>query len=197
MHLADLVEKHRALVGELELSWLVLNRAGERAALEPEQLRLEQLGRQSCAVDFDERTVAPRGRGVNGAGDEFLSRAALAADEHGHVGVGNARRSDRVPPASSRSSRAVRRRRAERRPRRSGAAASLCTVTTSGSLIEGILPFALVRSRRSLAPVEQAECHGRKSFAFLGKRSAFRRLWSCSQACLPTVYGSWLLRVGS
>ena len=48
------------MVGELELAGLVLDRAGERAALEAEQLRLEQLGRQRRAVDLDERLVAPR-----------------------------------------------------------------------------------------------------------------------------------------
>ena len=44
-HLADLVEEHRPVVGELELAGLVLDGAGESAALEPEQLRFEQLGR--------------------------------------------------------------------------------------------------------------------------------------------------------
>ena len=46
-HLADLVEEHRAVIGELELPGLVLDGAGERAALETEELRLEQLGRQA------------------------------------------------------------------------------------------------------------------------------------------------------
>src|SRR5713101_9089190 len=45
-HFADLVEKHRAVVGKLEFSRLVLNGAGERAALEPEQLGFKELGRQ-------------------------------------------------------------------------------------------------------------------------------------------------------
>ena len=59
-HVADLVEEHRAVIGELELARLVLDRAGEGAALEPEQLRFEQLGRQRGAVHFDERLVAPQ-----------------------------------------------------------------------------------------------------------------------------------------
>ena len=46
-HVADLVEEQRAVVGELELAGLVLDRAGEGAALEPEQLGLEQLGREA------------------------------------------------------------------------------------------------------------------------------------------------------
>ena len=56
-HLADLVEEHRPVVGELELAGLVLDGAGERAALETEELGLEQLGRQRRAVDLDERAV--------------------------------------------------------------------------------------------------------------------------------------------
>ena len=58
-HVADLVEEHRAVVGELELARLLLDGAGEGAALEAEQLRLEQLGRQRGAVHLDERLVAP------------------------------------------------------------------------------------------------------------------------------------------
>ena len=65
LHLADLVEEHRAVVGELELARLVLDGAGERAALEPEQLRFEQLRGQRRAVDLDERLVPPR-RGADG-----------------------------------------------------------------------------------------------------------------------------------
>ena len=57
-HLADLVEEHRAVVGELELARLVLDRAGEGAALEAEQLGLEQFGRERRAVHLDERLVA-------------------------------------------------------------------------------------------------------------------------------------------
>ena len=59
-HFADLVEEHRAVVRELELAGLVLNRAGEGAALEPEQLRFEQLGWQGGTIDLDERLVASK-----------------------------------------------------------------------------------------------------------------------------------------
>ena len=40
--LADLVEKHRAVVGQLEAADALRDRAGERAPLVPEQLALEQ-----------------------------------------------------------------------------------------------------------------------------------------------------------
>src|SRR5438132_435606 len=89
-HLADLVEEHRPVIGELELARLVLNRAGERAALEPEQLRLEQLGRQRGAIHLDERPVAAERGGIERPRDKLLADAALAAHEHGDVGVGDA-----------------------------------------------------------------------------------------------------------
>ncbi len=89
-HLADLVEEHRAVVRELELARLVLDRPGEGAALEAEQLRLEQLGRQRRAIDFDEGPAASRRSGMNAARHQLLSGAALTTDEHGHVGVGDA-----------------------------------------------------------------------------------------------------------
>ncbi len=78
------------MVGELELARLVLDGAGERALLEPEQLRLEQLGRQRRAVHFYERLVLAQRLLVQRAGDELFADAALAANQHRHVGVGDA-----------------------------------------------------------------------------------------------------------
>ena len=101
-HVADLVEEHRAVVGELELAGLVLDRAGERAALEAEQLRLEQLGRQRRAVHLDERLVAPERGGIERPRDQLLAGAALAANQDGHVGVGDALDRARAPPPSAR-----------------------------------------------------------------------------------------------
>ena len=89
-HLADLVEEHRPVIGELELAGLVLDGAGERAALEAEELRFEQLGRQRRAIDFHERAIAPRRGRMDGARHQFLAGAALAADEDRDVGVGDA-----------------------------------------------------------------------------------------------------------
>src|SRR5215475_5961384 len=89
MHLADLVEEDRALVGVLELSELALLRAGEGALLEAEELALEQLRWQGRAVDLHERAIAPAGELEDRAGDELLARSALAAHEHGDVGVGD------------------------------------------------------------------------------------------------------------
>ena len=52
--LADFVEEQRAAVGRLEQADLLLARAGEGAALMAEELGLDQLLGQGCAVDGDE-----------------------------------------------------------------------------------------------------------------------------------------------
>src|SRR6185312_10109026 len=53
--LADLVEKHRATVRELERTDARADRTGERALLVAEQLALDQVRRNRRAVDDDER----------------------------------------------------------------------------------------------------------------------------------------------
>src|SRR5215813_5009765 len=83
--IADLVEKHRAVIRELELARLVLNRSGERAALETEQFRLEQLGRQRGAVHLHERLVATERGGIERPRDKLLAGAAVTADQNGDV----------------------------------------------------------------------------------------------------------------
>jgi hypothetical protein len=62
-------------------------RAGERAALVAEQLRLEELERERRTVHFHERPIAPGRLAMEGVGDELLADAALAGDEHGGVGA--------------------------------------------------------------------------------------------------------------
>ena len=89
--LADLVEKQRAAVGELEPSLLQAERAGERALLVAEELGLEQRLGQRRAVDRHERPGGARAVAVHGARDELLAGAALAADQHGRVALRDAR----------------------------------------------------------------------------------------------------------
>src|SRR5690606_28793650 len=76
--------------GLLELPDVAAVGAGERALLVPEELALHELLRDGGAVDDDERAGAlgarPRARvEVDGAGDEFLARPALALDGDGEV----------------------------------------------------------------------------------------------------------------
>ena len=54
-HLADLVEKQRAAIGELEAALAAIGRAGERALLVAEDLALEQRFGNGGAVDGDKR----------------------------------------------------------------------------------------------------------------------------------------------
>src|SRR5207247_8526195 len=75
-------EHERAVVGELELPATARQRARERALLVAEELGLDQLVRDRGAVDLDERLLAPRRPGVDGACDQLLATAVLAADQH-------------------------------------------------------------------------------------------------------------------
>ena len=59
-HQADLVEEDRSAMRDLQEAGLGLTGVGERAALEPEELGLEQGVRNGRAVDVDERRVGAR-----------------------------------------------------------------------------------------------------------------------------------------
>src|SRR5262245_36728010 len=59
-HLADLVEEERAAIGRFEEADLALVGTGERSALVPEQLALEESFGQRGAVELDQRLVATR-----------------------------------------------------------------------------------------------------------------------------------------
>ena len=80
--LPDLVEEQRAAIGQLEAAGLALHGAGERPFFESEQLGLDQLARDRCAIDLDERPVAAAGLFVQRGCDQLLARAALALDQH-------------------------------------------------------------------------------------------------------------------
>ena len=61
--------------------------AGERAALVPEELALDELRGQRRAVDGDERPGLPRRVDVDRAREQALAGARLAAQEHRRVGL--------------------------------------------------------------------------------------------------------------
>ena len=58
-HIADFVEKQRALMRQFEPSNLLRQRARECALLVAEPLALEKTGRGRGAIDRDERAAAP------------------------------------------------------------------------------------------------------------------------------------------
>ena len=78
VQVADLVEKDRAAVGQLELAAPQRRRAGERALLVAEQLALDQLGRNGGAVDLDERPGRERALAVDVRRQQLLARPRLA-----------------------------------------------------------------------------------------------------------------------
>src|SRR5437879_4916837 len=84
-HIADLIQKQSALVRQLELAGLAGRGSCERSLFVAEQLALQQVLRNSRAVDFDERARRPPRDLVNGARDQVLSDAAFSTQQHGGV----------------------------------------------------------------------------------------------------------------
>ena len=83
------VEEQRAHVGVLELAAAAAH-AGRRAILDAEELGFEQRLDHRRAVDGHERSAAPAAQLVNLTRHQLLARAALAFDEHGEIGGGDA-----------------------------------------------------------------------------------------------------------
>jgi hypothetical protein len=84
-HVADLVEEQGAARRLLEPAGAARLRAGERAALVPEQLRLDQLARDRRHVDRDERRRPPPAELVDRARDQLLASPRLARDQHRQI----------------------------------------------------------------------------------------------------------------
>ena len=82
---ADLVEKQRAAVRQLELAGLARHRAGEGALLVAEELGLEQVVGNRRAVDRHERAVGPRAQRVQRPREQLLARAALPFEQHRRI----------------------------------------------------------------------------------------------------------------
>ena len=83
---ADLVEKQRAAVGDLEQALLVGDGAGEGALDVAEEFALQQVLRQRSAIHGHEGLGPAQAVVMNRAGDQLLAGAAFAGDEHGGVG---------------------------------------------------------------------------------------------------------------
>ncbi len=76
-------------MGHLEEAALVL-RGSRKGSLDvAEELAFQQGFRKSSAVDGDKRFGGARRAGMDGAGHQFLARAAVAVDQHGAVGGGH------------------------------------------------------------------------------------------------------------
>jgi hypothetical protein len=87
--IADLIEKDRSAIRQLEPPVPRGHGARERTALVSEQLALDQgLGKRS-AVDPDEGTCAARAAVMDGAREQLFAGAGLAEQEHGAVSRGD------------------------------------------------------------------------------------------------------------
>jgi len=84
-NVADLIQKQRALVGQLEPANLLRDCAGERALLVAEQLAFEQIQRNGRAIHFDEGASASRADVVNGARDQFLAGTRFPLDQYSRI----------------------------------------------------------------------------------------------------------------
>src|SRR5437879_3555985 len=89
--LTDLVQEQRAPCSRLERTLAEHVRAGEGAALVPEQLVFDQALRKRAAVQGDERTVGSGAEAMQLPGYELLSRSAFADDQHRARNLGDAR----------------------------------------------------------------------------------------------------------
>ena len=81
--IANFVEEYRAPARGFKFARACFCRAGISPFLVPEEFALQQLIRQSRAVDLDKGPIPARAAVVDGSGDEFLARAGFAYDERG------------------------------------------------------------------------------------------------------------------
>ena len=87
---ADFVEEQRAAIGGLHLAALGRKGSGERALGVAEEFRFHQVLGNGAAVDGDKRLVFAAAVLVDGARQQFLAGAGLAADEHRGIALRHA-----------------------------------------------------------------------------------------------------------
>ena len=87
-HVADFIEEERPAIGLLKFTDLVFRRAGKAALNVPEELGLDQLLRNRRAIDFHERPLGAKARGMQRTRNELLARTAFTVNQHAAVGRG-------------------------------------------------------------------------------------------------------------
>src|SRR5207245_1938856 len=80
-HVADFIEKERTAVGFLKFADFVFCRTGKAALDVAEELRFDQLLWNRGAINFHKRAFAAKARGMQGARNKFLARAAFTIDQ--------------------------------------------------------------------------------------------------------------------
>ena len=81
-HLAEFVEKQRAVVGLLKPTDVVLVRSGKCSFDVTKKLALHQIRRNRSTIDTQHRSVGTRTRSMDRPGDELFAGTALAAYEN-------------------------------------------------------------------------------------------------------------------
>ena len=81
-HVADFVQEQRAAVALLELADAAAVRAGKRSSFVAEQFAFQQRLGNGRTVDRQERRLAAAAVMIEGPGDQFLARPALAENQH-------------------------------------------------------------------------------------------------------------------
>ena len=88
-HVADFVEEERAPVGQLEPAGPAGHRAGEGALFVPEQLALDEPGRNRRRAHADEGATLPAAQRMDRASDELLAGARFAQQQDRRFGRGH------------------------------------------------------------------------------------------------------------
>ena len=88
-NIADFIQEERTLMRKLKPANFLRNRAGEGSSLMAKQFAFEQAGRNSGAVELDERPILARTVIVNSPGNELFARARLAEQEHSRISPGH------------------------------------------------------------------------------------------------------------
>ena len=86
-HFTDLVKEDSAVVGLLEKSFRLLQSTRESACFMTEHLALQQVAAERRAVDSHKGFSAARTVLMDGLGEDFLSGACLACQQHGYIGL--------------------------------------------------------------------------------------------------------------
>ena len=81
-HVAYLIKEQRTAVTLLELADALTLGTCEGAFLVAKELALQQVFRDGCAIDGEERLAAAFAVAVNGARNQLLASAAFAGDQH-------------------------------------------------------------------------------------------------------------------
>src|SRR6266851_5518130 len=86
-HVANLVQKDRSSVGELEAAYSAIGGASESAFLVTKQFAFDKTTRKCGAIHLDQRPIPALAIRVHCARDQLLSSASLAENQNRRIGA--------------------------------------------------------------------------------------------------------------